>query len=175
MHTFKNVIWTSNVDRQDRESVIPCTIHGDGAPTNKVESLFTISWSSLLGEGPTKDTRRVFTVVQKSDMGAATLDTLFRRLAWSFNALALGRVPRKDWNGQRTSDANRILAKGWRLAAIGLRGDFFFFARCVDSQHLPVCHACVSCVRQVLQGPFAGVVAMQGHLGGEPSKVTSPT
>ena len=145
-HLSEHVIWTSNVDRLDRESSIPCTIHGDGAPTNKVESLFTISWSSLLGEGPTKSTRHIFTVVQKGEMGAATLAALFRRLAWSFNALALGRMPRKDWNGKRTLGSHRVLANGWRLAAIGLRGDWEFFCQvCGFPTSTNVPHMCFMC------------------------------
>jgi hypothetical protein len=124
-----NVIYTSNKDRIDTNYSIPCTMHGDGAPTNKVDSLFTVSWSSLLGKGDTKSTRHVFTVLQKSMMGDATLDTVFRRLAWSFNALACGQLPQRDWNGHRVADGGRKLASGWRLAMIGLRGDWEFFTQ----------------------------------------------
>lgn len=124
-----HVIVASNRDRLDFQRSIPCTTHGDGAPTNKVEGLFTISWSSMLGLGATKDTRHIFTVIQKNTMGPETLDVLFARFAWSFNALATGIMPRKDWKGNKLEDGGRVLANGWRLAMIGLRGDWEFFCQ----------------------------------------------
>jgi len=125
-----NVIRTHNEERLDLERSIPCSIHGDGAPTTKTEGLFTISWSSMLGKGTTKDTRHVFTVIQKSDIGPNTLDVLFQRLAWSFNALAAGCMPQRDWKGLRTTDQpGRLLAQGWRPIAICLRGDWEFFVQ----------------------------------------------
>ena len=129
-HLSGHIIRTSNESRLDVERSIPCSIHGDGAPTTRVEGLFTISWSSMVGQGSTKDTRHVFTVIQKSSIGPDTLDMLFRRMAWSFNALAAGRMPQRDWKGLRTiPDPGRILASGWRLATIALRGDWEFFCQ----------------------------------------------
>jgi len=128
-HMRDHVIATSNRDRINEKKSIPCSIHGDGAPTNKVEGLFAISWSSMLGRGVTKDTRHVFSVVPKSLIGQETMDVLFKRFAWSFNALAAGRMPRKDWKGNRLEDGGRALAGGWRLAMIGLRGDWEFFCQ----------------------------------------------
>lgn len=125
-----NVVRTANEDRLDLQRSIPCSIHGDGAPTTKVESLFTISWSSFLGRGSTKETRHVFTVIQKSDIGPNTLDVLFQRLAWSFNALAAGSMPQRDWKGLRSNEQHgRALANGWRPIVVCLRGDWEFFCQ----------------------------------------------
>jgi hypothetical protein len=124
-----HVIYEKNIERIDVHKSIPCTLHGDGAPTTKVDGLFSISWSSLLGTGTTIETRHVFTVLQKSMMSNDTLHAVFRRLAWAFNALAVGRMPQRDWTGNRLSDAGRVLGGGWRLAMIGLRGDWEFFSQ----------------------------------------------
>jgi len=125
-----NVVRTANETRIDVQRSIPCSIHGDGAPTSKVECLFSISWSSLLGQGCTKETRHVFTVIQKSCMGPKTLDVIFSRMAWSFNALAIGCMPQRDWQGRRTNPSNgRVLASGWRFPVICLRGDWEFFCQ----------------------------------------------
>ena len=63
-----HVVYTKIREHVDTIFSLILTMHGDGAPTNKVESLFTISWSSATGHGNTKDTRFVFAVAEKSDL-----------------------------------------------------------------------------------------------------------
>ena len=87
------------------DRTIPIAVHGDGAPTNKVHSLFTNSWSSLFAKGTTEETHFLFTVVPKQDMIQATLDKLFLYWAWAINALQIGRMPSNDWDSIRGTTA----------------------------------------------------------------------
>jgi hypothetical protein len=120
-------IYTKNKDVISRERTIPIGLHGDGAPTNKVESLFTISWSSVTARGATKHTHFIYAAINKSQIGEGTLEELWDYLAWSFNALTTGRLPDCDWKGRKIKGAGRVLARGWRASVINLRGDWEFF------------------------------------------------
>ena len=105
------------------------SIHGDGAATTNVDGLFTVSWSTFHGSGSTKDTRQVFTVLKKAAMGKESLEVIWKRLAWSFNALAEGRIPLLNWEGKPCPDAGRLIGKGWKLAVIAIRGDWEFYTQ----------------------------------------------
>ena len=87
-------------------------MHGDGAPTTKVDGLFSIAWNSLHATGTTKETRQLYAVIRKSDIIDGTLNTYWDRLAWSLNALQVGRIPARDWLGKRRKDAGQIIAGG---------------------------------------------------------------
>ena len=75
--------------KESLERTIPCGIHADAGAFSLQDSLYTISWNSLLGAGSTIQQRFLFSVVKKSDMVADTLDVLLRNFSWSLNALAL--------------------------------------------------------------------------------------
>ena len=142
-HLKDNVIFTSIRDHIDTEHSVPVSIHGDAAPTTKVDGLYTISWSSPLGKGSTKETRYIYSVICQKDIADGTLEALFERLAWAFNALVAGRLPRRDWLGKKMEGAGRRLANGWKLAPIMLRGDWGFSRVCADFRHPLECPTCV--------------------------------
>ena len=123
------IVYQKNKSLIDTRRTIPCGAHGDGAPTTKVDGLFSISWNSLLGQGSTEETRQVLTVVKESDLGDGTLHAIWQRMAWAFNALIDGRMPERDWQGKACPDAGRLLASGWKFAPIQLRGDWEFFTK----------------------------------------------
>ena len=79
-------------------------------------------------------------------MGPKTLESVWQRLAWAFNALAEGKMPATDWQARPIEDAGRQLAGGWRFAMIGLRGDWEFYNQACGfptSQSVPnMCWLC---------------------------------
>jgi hypothetical protein len=108
-------------------------IHGDGAPTNKIDGLFTISWSSQTAVGPTIKTKLIFTVVRKSDMEDGTLEKLFDYLAWAMNALLENRYPARDWLGNPHPKAGQTINEdGYNLACNQLRGDWEFYTQVLN-------------------------------------------
>ena len=122
-------VYAANAMHINVSRSLAVTLHGDGAPTTKADGLFTISWSSLHASGSTRHTKNIFTVVRKKDMGPGTLDTLFNRLAWALNACCDGLMPEHDWQGKQCPDHGRVIADGWRLVTLMLRGDWEFFTQ----------------------------------------------
>ena len=86
---------------------IPAATHGDGNPTTKVGNLFTQIWPSRTSQGPTIDTKFIYTVVKKSDLVDGTLELLWDRFAWAMDALLHGVVP--EWEGRKLTNAGNEL------------------------------------------------------------------
>jgi hypothetical protein len=112
----------------DFDRTVPLGLHGDGAPVTKTESLFTVSWNSLLGTGKTMDSRFIYTCIRKKDIGPGTLDALWKYLAWSFDVMMRGEEkPALDYLGQPYTGEPFDFG-GWRGTCIQLRGDWEFYA-----------------------------------------------
>ena len=84
------------------------------------------SFSSFTGaDGPTWDTRWVMSaIVQQAkfegdDVDDSTDDAMRKILLWTFRALAAGKWPNLDWNGQP-------LGEPWRTLSGDLCGEFRF-------------------------------------------------
>ena len=119
----------------DPNKTFPAWIHGDGAPTNKVQGLFTISWGVVLARGSTATSRFIYTVMKESDIVDGTLEALFDDLAYNLNILLTGRYPENDRRGRKHPQAGQpINSTDWKLAVIFLKGDWEFLANIV---HLP--------------------------------------
>jgi hypothetical protein len=108
------------------DNIIPLGFHGDGGSFNKQDSLFALSWNSLLGTGPTIQSKFLFTVVRKSEMTQITLDTLIRAFSWSCNVLLSGETPHSNWLDAPLEGGGRELASGYRGALCQIRGDWEF-------------------------------------------------
>ena len=68
-------------------------LHGDAGSFSHSDSLYTISWNSLVGRGETAKKRFLPTVLRKSDMvKGETLDAIFRIFSWSVNAMLERRL-----------------------------------------------------------------------------------
>ena len=106
---------------------VPIGIHGDGAAFSHQDSVYTLSWNSLLGEGGTIHKRFVATVVKKSDMVEHTLSAICKILSWSFNALLAGESPHLDWDGHPIGGGGQTLADGWAGALCQARGDWAWY------------------------------------------------
>ena len=74
-----------HLPRDSWHRIVSIGFHGDGGGVNKHDSLHTFNWNSLLATGRTVQTHFLFTVVEKSDMVADTLDALMKAFAWSCN------------------------------------------------------------------------------------------
>ena len=116
---------------------LPLGMHGDGGSFSKQDSLFVISWNSILGTNLGGDgfgQRFLFTIVRKNTLTEETLPELFRVLAWSFNALLTGIHPEEDWNRVPQTGAT-FIADAWRASLIQLRGDWEFLSNVIGLPH----------------------------------------
>ena len=75
-------------------------------------------------------------------MDSSTLDEIFTILAWSFEAMAQGLFPLKDWAGREldpSSPAGKLagqeLADGWTAALICIEGDLDYFSKSLGMPH----------------------------------------
>ena len=122
LHSFSD---TPSLPPSSWPFTIPIGFHGDAGAFSHQDSLYTISWNSLIGQGRTAEKRFVFTVLRKGEMVADTLDAVFRIMGWSFNSMLTGSFPGKNWHGR--SSTSGLLAGGWRGAVCQARGDWAFY------------------------------------------------
>jgi hypothetical protein len=128
-------LFTAIAANVDVSASLPGWIHGDGAPTNKVDGLFTISWGCTLARGPTATSRFIYTVRKESLITDGTLERLFDHLAFRMNVLVTGKEPERLWNGRKNPKAGQdIDSDGWKFASIFLKGDWEFLGNII---HLP--------------------------------------
>ena len=106
---------------------IPLGTHGDGASFSHHDSVYTISWNSLIGSGTTVQKRFVATVIKKTDMEEGTMNAIMEVLSWSFNALLSGKAPTEDHAGRPLEGGGGLLAKGWRSSLCQMRGDWAWY------------------------------------------------
>ena len=109
------------------DKTIPIGMHGDGGAFSKQDSLFVLTWNSLIGGGTTRASRFLMTILKKSEMVDATLLAVMEILAWSFNVLLTGLQPVLDLLGRPLAAAG-YLAGTFRAALSQLRGDWEFYA-----------------------------------------------
>ena len=72
------------------DKIIPLGVHGDAGAFCKTDSLYALSWNSLLGRGSTVRKRFLFTILRNSDMLPETLDLALEVMAWSVYVLLGG-------------------------------------------------------------------------------------
>ena len=109
-------------------NAIPIGLHGDAGAFSHSDSLYTISWNSLVGRGETAKKRFLLTVLRKSDMvKGETLDAIFRIFSWSVNAMLEGAWPAQNWFGRSQANGGEHLAGGWAAALCQVRGDWAFY------------------------------------------------
>ena len=89
--------------------LIPLGLHCDAGAFNNNESLYVLTWNSLVGQGTTKQKRYVITVLKKSSLmpDGSTLAEMWKVVAWSLNALAKGRYP--QWNHCQSPRICRVM------------------------------------------------------------------
>ena len=110
---------------------VPLGVHADAGAFSKVDSLYVISWNSLMGRGATMRKRFLFTVIRKSEMSADTLDHCLRILSWSLNALSDGVHPQVGPFDEPLHRGPRgPLAGPWRAVLAQVRGDWAFYKEC---------------------------------------------
>lgn len=119
-------------------------LHGDAGPVSKHDSLFTLTWNSLLGEGVTLEKRFVFTVLKKSQMkhDGSTMNSVFKLLAWSLNCCLSGRTPKLDFFGRPCQGGGEDIAMKLRFATVQVRGDWEFYS---DFFHIPRWNTALNC------------------------------
>jgi hypothetical protein len=138
-------------DWERRGTLIPIGFYGDGAQFTKEESMTALTWSSLMGTGPSLDTRFLITAVPTTWLAPTTLDEIFAVLAWSFAAMLDGFYPPVDhkgcaWkSGPRAEVAGTLLAGGYRAGWAESRGDWDWQVKCYRLRgwsHNSCCHLC---------------------------------
>ena len=110
------------------DRTLPIGLHGDGGAYSKQDSVLVLTWNSLLGSGCTKAKRYLLTCIRKTDLAPGTLDAIFEILGWSFNVMATGVCPEKDWLGRAQPHRSHYLAQGYRGVRCQVRGDLEFVA-----------------------------------------------
>eukprot|EP00959_Pyramimonas_sp_CCMP1952_P309604 6479338-Pyramimonas_sp.AAC.1 len=90
-----------NLSKRLWGSIIPLGVHADAGAFNKHDSVYAVSFNSLLGTGKTTAKRFLFTALRKSTMRADSLDAVLRILSWSLNVLLSGTTPSEDWAGRQ--------------------------------------------------------------------------
>ena len=142
-----NPIFTSRPElrgREDLAKLIPIGVHGDGVNYSQVrraggKSLDVLSWMSLLARGPTKLTSFLMFMVVKNlikDHGVGqTWTKVWRILAWSFEALAKGTWPSKNYDNsdfeEGSLDQDKMgtpLAGGYAAFVFVLKADLEFLS-----------------------------------------------
>jgi hypothetical protein len=108
---------------------VPIGFHGDGGGFNKHDSLYALSWNSLVSRGATMQTKFIFTVMKKSDMVADSLDQLLRAFSWSMNVLLSGETPTLNWLNEPMAGGGNALAGGHRGVLAQARGDWQFYCQ----------------------------------------------
>jgi hypothetical protein len=137
----------------DPQHTQPVSVHGDGAPTNKTDGIFTIQWSIDTVAGTTLEKTNIFTVVQKQFLRAGHLDKLFDRFAWSFNALLTGIIPERDWRGHLHPRRGQKIQTGKNNYACGrLRGDWEFYVDVMNFQRWDAPNCCWVCDATMFEG-----------------------
>ena len=119
-----------SLSRKNWQWTIRVGFHADAEPFSNQDSLYTISWQSLLGSSKTMQKLFVCTVIRKSEMSADTLDYILRILASSFNTLLDGKTPSTNLLNRGFLGGGEWLANGWRGALCQIRGDWAFHCEC---------------------------------------------
>ena len=124
----------------------PVSIHGDGAPTNKTDSLFTIQWSTDTVSGTTLEKTNIFTVLPKGILHNGVLETVWDRMAWSFNTLLTGVFPERDWRGRLHPRRGQKVNMGKHNFVCGrMRGDWEFYVQVLNYPRWDALHCCWLC------------------------------
>ena len=152
--------------------VIPLGIHGDGVQYMQIhraggKGLDVLSWSSLLTKGPTKLSYWIMFLVVKSCVKIAGLGCtwvkVWKVLAWSFEALAKGKWPQADWEGQPFAEdtidfqkKGQDLADGYCGVILLLKADLEFLASHFQLNHTSSNFPCCLCKadRQMTSRPW---------------------
>ena len=113
-------------------TTVPIGLHCDAGAFTHKESLYVLTWNSLVAQGHTLQKRFPIAMIKKSQLLAdgSTLDALWEAVAWSFNALATGRVPDRKWDGSAEPDAGKRLSGGWNGLCLPMRGDWQWMCQC---------------------------------------------
>ena len=77
----------------DYDTTVPVGLHCDAGAVSDRNSLYVLTWNSLVGQGSTTQKRFVITVLPKTRLvkDGSTLDAIWKVVAWSLKALQTGR------------------------------------------------------------------------------------
>ena len=104
------------LNEDELHRTVPIGMHGDGGAFPHNDSLFVLTWNSLIGSGPTRATRFLMTIVPKSEMVPGTMPAIMKVLICSFNLMLTG-----------IDSNNDFLAERWKASLAQLRGDWEFY------------------------------------------------
>ena len=148
-----------------RDQAVPIGLHGDAGAMSKNKSVFVLTWNSLAGQGSTKQTRYVMSLIRKDFLldDGSTLDAIWEVLSWSLNSLASGKFPSENHVGaeldsQRASLKGLFLADGLRGVTLQMRGDWQWYCQCLGFPQwncaLSMCWICKAGNRERLWSDF---------------------
>ena len=101
------------------KKLVPLLLHGDGGQFQREGSLMVISMRSLVTSSPVAHSQMLLIAMPKicvnksSDDSLDTMKSVWRILAWSFNALQEGKHPKHNYDGTQFDKSD------WRHAVKG--------------------------------------------------------
>ena len=137
-----------------RERCIPIALHGDGVAVASVRgkgvrTVDALSWSSLLGTGPTKVTTFLiwfaYNHLAKKQGMLATWPGFWKQLCKSLRALWEGKWPQTDENGNPHPRAGQFLAGGFFAVVYCKKGDLPWLASQLGLSHASSTQPCMMC------------------------------
>ena len=122
---------------------IPGWVHGDAAEYHDRDSLMTWSWGSILAlEKASLMSSFLFAAWPKLATSSTTWEPLMQVFVWSLLALAEGKWPSRNFDGNPwppgSADADKAgkpLADGWRFVVLALLGDQEHFSNNLGMPH----------------------------------------
>lgn len=147
-----------------RETTIPLAVHGDGTPVTGLgkgwgKMMDACSFLSLLAQGQTRDLLMLLFAGMQHMMTKNSMRTVWKILAWSFEALAAGFFPATDAFGNPfqvgTRDhrlAGQAIAGGFVGVVWCVEGDLDYFAKNLFLNHWSSAHPCCWCLCNKVEG-----------------------
>ena len=124
--------------RRDRNWIVPLFLHGDGTPCMGVGKAWGVMmdfwhWGSMVAwSGHSELVNMLIYCVQAPLRSKATLDRVFKRMSWSFDALQAGEWPEFDWNNGRIDYSGRM-GQATRFVSRSIKGNVLESVRALVS------------------------------------------
>ena len=99
-----------NRKRNLLRKTIPLGLHGDGGEFSHQDSLYAVTWNSVLGLGSTSQKRFLFAAIKNTMLCSATWDKLWEIFGWSMTVLLHGREPIADYRGKSVHSGGQPFA-----------------------------------------------------------------
>jgi len=149
-----------------QSTFIPLGLHGDGVPVVGIgkswsRSVEVVSWGSCLGTGSTILKTYMIFLLHKLLCARDSIDTYWKHVVWSLNAMFLGTWPSVDVDGVAyfpgTREWERMgkpLAGGFRATLWAIKGDLEWYANALHLENFGSLTPCFLCRANTTTHPW---------------------